>query len=346
MRRIVKNLLKQLGYENFEEAEDGVQALAAIQADNNISIIFADLQMPNMNGMQLLQEIRTSSDTAIAQLPVIMISGHEDSEAAMHAVFDMGATDFIAKPFSNIELSTKAYSYINLTTKLKDLEKKVAVDQLTGISNNQDFLRLGGQALSLARRHKLPCSLCYIEVENLRNLYKKFGRNICEQIIVSISKRIKTGLRNDDIAARVGMSRFALFLPMTNGFKTQICISRIIEQTKKISFETANARIQVSLAAGITTVDKKTGDIGLDELCLQADTALQMAFSKPHHIAIYNETAVAHKEVTEITDPLAQALNHLKAREFEKLMHEDFATLRGQLIGFVRYLEQAEANKY
>jgi len=71
MRRIVRNLLKELGYANADEAEDGVAALAKLRGAS-FDFVVSDLNMPNMNGFQLLAEIK--KDEALKHLPVLMVT--------------------------------------------------------------------------------------------------------------------------------------------------------------------------------------------------------------------------------------------------------------------------------
>lgn len=71
MRRIVRNLLKELGFNNVEEAEDGVDALSKLRA-GGFDFVISDWNMPNMDGLQLLQTIR--ADGTLGQLPVLMVT--------------------------------------------------------------------------------------------------------------------------------------------------------------------------------------------------------------------------------------------------------------------------------
>ncbi len=116
-------------------AEDGLIGWEMLQQNSNISVVFSDLIMPNLDGMELLENIRNSGDDHIANLPVIIMTGHDDSEAGKQKVFDAGATDFISKPFESIDLVSRANSYARLSRKVVELEKKTGYDKLTGLYN-------------------------------------------------------------------------------------------------------------------------------------------------------------------------------------------------------------------
>ena len=81
MRRIVRNLLKELGYSNVEEAEDGVEGLKKIK-EGGFDFIVSDWNMPNMDGLTMLQNIR--KDGALASLPVLMVTAEAKKELKQH----------------------------------------------------------------------------------------------------------------------------------------------------------------------------------------------------------------------------------------------------------------------
>ncbi|MRR50088.1 MAG: chemotaxis protein CheY [Rhodocyclaceae bacterium] len=103
MRRIVRNLLKELGFVNVEEAEDGAVALARLKS-GGIDFVVTDWNMPNMDGLTLLQSIR--SDPALKHLPVLMITAEAKKENIIAAA-QAGASGYIVKPFTAATLSEK-----------------------------------------------------------------------------------------------------------------------------------------------------------------------------------------------------------------------------------------------
>lgn len=99
---------KMLGSEYIVHlAEDGLVGWEMLQNNSAISVVFTDLSMPNLNGMELLDNIRSSTSDHIANLPVIILTGCDDTESAKQTVFDAGATDFIGKPFESIDLMSR-----------------------------------------------------------------------------------------------------------------------------------------------------------------------------------------------------------------------------------------------
>jgi len=103
MRRIVRNLLKELGFNNVEEAEDGVDALNKLRA-GGFAFVVSDWNMPNMDGLQLLQTIR--ADAALSKLPVLMVTAEAKKENIIAAA-QAGASGYVVKPFTAATLEEK-----------------------------------------------------------------------------------------------------------------------------------------------------------------------------------------------------------------------------------------------
>ena len=103
MRRIVRNLLKELGFTNVDEAEDGAIALQKLQG-GGFEFVVTDWNMPNMDGLTLLQAIRATPN--LKHLPVLMITAEAKKENIIAAA-QSGASGYIVKPFTAGTLSEK-----------------------------------------------------------------------------------------------------------------------------------------------------------------------------------------------------------------------------------------------
>jgi two-component system chemotaxis response regulator CheY len=105
MRRIVRNLLKELGYTNADEAEDGVVALQKLESmPTEFNFVVSDWNMPNMDGLTLLQKIRSSPQ--LKHLPVLMVTAEAKKENIIAAA-QAGASGYVVKPFTAATLAEK-----------------------------------------------------------------------------------------------------------------------------------------------------------------------------------------------------------------------------------------------
>jgi two-component system chemotaxis response regulator CheY len=103
MRRIVRNLLKELGYANVDEAEDGAIALQKLTS-GQFDFVVTDWNMPNMDGLTLLQTIRRTPQ--LKHLPVLMITAEAKKENIIAAA-QAGASGYVVKPFTAVTLAEK-----------------------------------------------------------------------------------------------------------------------------------------------------------------------------------------------------------------------------------------------
>ena len=103
MRRIVRNLLKEIGYAEADEAEDGVAALNKLHT-GRFDFVVSDINMPNMNGFQLLAAIK--ADEKLRHLPVLMVTAEARKEDIVAAA-QGGAAGYIVKPFTKATLEDK-----------------------------------------------------------------------------------------------------------------------------------------------------------------------------------------------------------------------------------------------
>jgi two-component system chemotaxis response regulator CheY len=103
MRRIIRNLLKELGFANIEEADDGVSALARLKG-GGFDFVVSDWNMPNMTGIELLRAIR--ADEELKHLPVLMVTAEARKENIVEAA-QAGASGYVVKPFTAATLDEK-----------------------------------------------------------------------------------------------------------------------------------------------------------------------------------------------------------------------------------------------
>jgi two-component system chemotaxis response regulator CheY len=103
MRRIIKNLLKDLGFENVDEAEDGALGLEKLR-NGTFDFVLSDWNMPNMDGLDMLKAIR--ADANLAKLPVLMVTAEAKKENIIAAA-QAGANGYVVKPFTAAILEEK-----------------------------------------------------------------------------------------------------------------------------------------------------------------------------------------------------------------------------------------------
>jgi two-component system chemotaxis response regulator CheY len=113
MRRIVRNLLKEIGYANADEAEDGAVAISKLRG-GDFNFVVSDINMPNMNGFELLRQVR--ADSQLKNLPVLLVTAEAKKEDIINAA-QCGASGYIVKPFTKATLEEKLAKIIEKMNK-------------------------------------------------------------------------------------------------------------------------------------------------------------------------------------------------------------------------------------
>lgn len=301
---------KMLG-EQFDVvvSEDGLQGWHAIQQDKNIQVVFTDLSMPVMDGFALLQKIRLSEDAGIAAMPVIVVTGAENDEAARERVLKAGATDFISKPFNSTDLIARATAHASYQREKQALAERVMVDDLTGLGNLSHFLARLKQDLALAARHELPLSVMRLDVEQFNKLFIRMGREAANAVLQSVGKLLANMVRKEDTAARIGLAQFAVVLPTANEEGALVLAERIQKKLHDQPLRWKGHPIPVSLSIGILTPEPHPGQTArsvLEEtgLVLQASQragqgkimGASMLRSKASSMPSAPQPPVAHKQ--------------------------------------------------
>jgi len=274
-------------------AVDGEEGWKCLQSNDAISLVFTGIQMPVMSGMLLLQKIRDADCERIANLPVIMITGNEDSEAVKKATHNIGATDFINNPFDKIDVLSRARSYTRFINKISELEKNAAYDSLTGLYSNRMLLEFGNKAVSFAKRYNMDVSFLYVEVVDTIKLIETLGSRTTETIVSTVAGLLEISLRKEELVSHIDDGIFAIVLPHTKAFKAHIVATQLKQAVESQEFDISNVKIHVHLAIGLSSTEagNVSDRLSFEEYCVQAAHALAASLETPNNCIIrYDET--------------------------------------------------------
>ena len=291
---ICATIAKYLGDEyTTYSAANGEEGWELLQSNEAISLVFADMHMPVMNGMLLLQKIREAECERIANIPVIMITGHEDTESAKKATHNLGATDFLSKPFDKIDILSRAKSYTRLNNKITELEKEAAYDAQTGLYRDHMLLDFGNKTISFARRHNMATTILYVEIADIDKYKEAHGDKAMKTIVSNVAGLLDNSLRKEELVSHIEEARFAIVLPDTKAFKAHIVATRLKQAVEELVFEISNITIRVNLAVGLCSTEDLSKSDSLDfvDYCIHASHALATSLDTPNkRITRYDET--------------------------------------------------------
>lgn len=293
MRKAMRRLLCQ-DYD-VVEAEDGEAAWRFISDDSSIQAVFSDLVMPNKNGFELLREVRESIHNRINQLPVIIITGHNDDQRMHRQAMTLGATDFITKPFDSVQLKARARASVKFDDTARKLERashiietQSTIDPLTGMANKLYFREHGPELISYSIRHDKPISVLRLSVDKYEILYKKKGKQVAEKVLSNVAKIIAGTVRQEDSVARIGLSHFGVLMPGADEAMARKIADRVHRIMQKTGYRIGNARFRMTMSAGLVCPALSAG-LDFGEVLKVAEGRLHKAMSSGGNQLIFDE---------------------------------------------------------
>ena len=210
IHRLLKTRLQgeRLELHNATSSADGLKKAVALNPD----IILLDIAMDGMNGFELLEKLK--EDPRTRNIAVIFISATSEAMDRVKGL-DMGAIDFISKPFDAFELKARVRSALRTQHLVKMLEQKAQIDGLTGLWNRRYFDQRMIQEISEAKRYSRPLSLVLCDIDRFKRLNDQFGHPFGDFVLERVAHKLSGG-RTSDIACRYGGEEFGLILPSTN----------------------------------------------------------------------------------------------------------------------------------
>ncbi|MDH3537173.1 MAG: response regulator, partial [Gammaproteobacteria bacterium] len=199
MLEIVQALLEEEGYRHFISVRDSTRAVDKL-VKHNPDILLLDLDMPEVDGFQILKKVRELDD--FVHLPVIILTASESSDNKLKAL-ELGATDFLSKPVDASELALR----VRNTLTAKAYQDHLAYyDNLTGLPNRKLFINQLDKSISQAKRDGRSLVLLDIGLDHFRNINETLGVQCGDQILQTVANRLTRVLRSGDILGRGGAS--------------------------------------------------------------------------------------------------------------------------------------------
>lgn len=256
--KVVRNAAQKMLSREFHvvTAEDGEEAWQLLEIDPAIRVVFTDLTMPNMNGYELLRKIRAATNPELQSVPVIVVTGAEDSETARVRVLELGATDFVTKPFTTIDLLARARAHATHQRITQQLRAQTTLDPLTGLANKAGFLDRLQQDIAYARRHRRVLTLVRLEIDDFRTIFLKNGKEAGERGLMHLSQMLRAHIRKEDTAGRMSLGGFALSLPAGELDGVERMVERLRAEAAAHSADIGG--LQIGLSAAILKLDIDT----------------------------------------------------------------------------------------
>jgi two-component system cell cycle response regulator len=259
------------------EEADGEAAWLAIETDPSIVMVFTDLEMPRLDGFDLLSRIRGSRDAHIRALPVVVISGHEEQENKQRAR-ELGANDFIAKSADASEVLARLDNVLRLVRTGRDLEasrqaleRTATHDPLTGTFTPHYLVTEGRKYFARARRHGGELSVMAVRLDSLDEIVRTAGKDVADVVITRVAKLVMERIRAEDSVARTAPATFMVLAAGTAAAQMVALSQRLRGELDeaKVTFREQVLRFSTSFGIAALGVDPANSIEELMRLALQ-----------------------------------------------------------------------------
>ena len=235
-------------------ATSGEKALVIAFSDNAPDLILLDIMMPGMDGYEVCQRLKEDSRTQ--NIPVIFITAKGEVEDETKGL-DMGAADYITKPFHLPIVKARVRTQLNLKRKTDMLEALALLDGLTNIPNRRRFDEvLEREWRRIRRGGDQPMSLIMGDIDAFKNYNDTYGHSAGDDCLVKVARSITSSLtRPTDIVARYGGEEFAIILPDTDSRGATVVAERIQAGISTLALPHVNSPVadHVTLSLGVAT---------------------------------------------------------------------------------------------
>ena len=268
-RRYLCDLLRVHKY-TVLEAPNGAQALKVLEKNRDISLVITDYTMPNMDGFELTEQIR--SKRAKSDLAVIGISAQGDNIMSARFIKN-GANDFINKPFLIEEFYCRVTQNVEMIEQVRAIESASNIDYLTELYNRRYFFESGRNLFASAKRGHVSIVMAMIDIDFFKVVNDTYSHDAGDTVLKQIAAILGGRMRQSDIVARYGGEEFSIIatnMEPDNAANIFDGLRKTIEETE---IQWNGNSIQVTVSMGVCTKLKDSPE----EMARSAESMLYQA---------------------------------------------------------------------
>lgn len=252
---IIQLLSRMLSnYPTVRFATSGVDALRLCK-EAMPDLILLDAQMGDMSGLQVCEALK--ADVALADVPVIFVSSHQESALEV-AVLEMGAVDFIRKPFEAPQVLARVGTQLKLKRLADDLRRLSRIDAATGLGNDSAHAEQLQREILRAAEAAGPIALVLLELDFFASYEALYDRKAAEACLAAVADALRRSTRRPgDFAARLGRDRFALILADTAADDALHVANRALRAVEALDIAHQGSAVSrhVTCSAGVACLD-------------------------------------------------------------------------------------------
>ncbi len=252
----VKGIFTQSGMVDcLYEASSGTQGLEILK-NKEVDLIICNPALSDMDGLQFLNVLQTMPNHS--HLPVLLISSDAQIEYKAKA-FELGAQDFLTRPFKPEELLIRAKNLVRLKStyeelhrRIRELEKTAHIDPLTGLFNRKYLSDSLKTELIRSRRYRFTLACLMIDIDNFKTVNDSLGHSVGDHLLKELAQRLSHQMRGYDFAARYGGDEFVVLLPQSSKGGSLALAERLRQVVdSELFLETEGKNIHLTISIGI-----------------------------------------------------------------------------------------------
>jgi diguanylate cyclase (GGDEF)-like protein len=274
--QLLEQMLRGAGYARVTSTADP-RAVCALHRDNHYDLILLDLQMPGMDGFEVMEALTAiETDGYLSVLAVTAQPAHK--LRALQA----GAKDFVSKPFELAEVLMRVHNLLEVRllhesarNHAQMLESLALHDQLTGLANRRLLADRMSMAVAHARRYKSTMALVYLDLDGFKETNDTLGHGAGDMLLKMVAQRLVRTVREEDTVGRTGGDEFILVLSHISGPSHADTVARKAIEALSQPFDIEGNAVSITTSAGVAIYPVHGEDV--DTLTKSADLALYEA---------------------------------------------------------------------
>lgn len=266
-RARVSSLLEVHQYKIFQ-AGNGVEALKIFKDNPDIKLIITDYNMPEMDGLELIKEIRVNFSKD--DISIIGMSGDNLLSAKF---IKFGANDFLSKTFFTEEFYCRVNQNIEMIEYIQEIKESSNKDYLTNIYNRRYFYDVGQKLFENSRRKNFNIIVAMVDIDFFKKVNDTYGHDCGDIVIKKVANMLNRRFRDSDIVARIGGEEFCVLACNMDVVYIEDIFEKLRKKIEETEIETEKNIIKITISIGVCHKLMSS----LDDMVKHADTLLYNA---------------------------------------------------------------------
>ena len=248
-------------------ANDGLNMAGTLLPD----LVLLDIDMPEVDGFEICRRLK--AQPATMNIPVVFLTGAGSTDAKIRGL-ELGAVDYVTKPFEPAELRARVRAALRTKYLLDLLNKKAMIDGLTGLWNRTYFDQTLAAQAALAKRSGQACSVVLCDLDHFRAINDRCGHLTGDEALRCVAACIQATCRIEDTVCRFAGEEFGILCPNTPADRAMIMSERLRKNIEKLPLSHRGMPVPITASFGIADLSSAAGT---NDIVAAATAALHKA---------------------------------------------------------------------